>query len=107
MRRLTDDEVIRVLDRMIEQRRPARSLAEDSDAYMGYAALKTAVEAVRARQPTASTDLAAALQTAIDLAHRGKSGPGFEPGHLRSIAEMTIGKWPVIKHALTRSEGAL
>jgi hypothetical protein len=100
-RPLTDAETLVEIEALIEAYRWARS-DPDAPENKTYLALKATADDLRGRQANRIGEAQAELQKAIDAAAMTKTGLGYEIGHLRHIAEKTIGFWPSIRRALER-----
>lgn len=87
-----------VIEQLIER---YRELRNDPDDYT-HATLKAIADDIRA--PSKSSDTIDKLEKAIARAHIRKTTTGYATGSLQEVAELTIGRWPTIRHALESVE---
>lgn len=94
--RLTDEEQLEVVERLIEQER------ELGGTYTTISALRAIAKDIRARLPDGAGRALEALQRAIDVCVATKTSLGYDSGQIQRVGEELIGRWPVVKLALER-----
>lgn len=101
MKRITEDEKLGAVERLVEKWRPHRS-QPNSDEGIEYLALKAVAADLRARRDEKIQDGTRKLQEAIDRVEASRVQPGYDYGigQLRALAELTIGLWPLIRQSL-------
>lgn len=99
MIRMTDQEVLEEIDRLIDERRHARPEPNSPDG-RAYYALKAVAIDIRARQTDSISKAERILTGAVGVADRGRGPDGYDMGHLRLLAEAVMGRWPTIQQAL-------
>jgi len=104
MRPYTIEEKLSVVEFLIEQLRDSRH--ELGAPNRGrYLILKSVAADLRARIPGEPLAACFELDEAIRAADASKTVPlGYEIGKLRRIAEILIGRWPVVRQALEKFE---
>lgn len=99
MERLTDEEVLEEVDRLVDAHRHARPEPNSQDGHT-YRVLKAIAVDIRARQTDSISKAERVLSGAVGVAERGKTEDGYDMGHLRLLAEAVMGRWPTIRQAL-------
>lgn len=99
MERLTDEDVLEEVDRLIDLHRHARPEPNSQDGHT-YRVLKAIAVDIRARQTDAISKAEHILTGAVGVAERGRGPDGYEMGHMRMLAEAVMGRWPTIQQAL-------
>ena len=90
---------IKAAERLIEDLRWSRNDPMVPE-FTTYWVMKAVASDLRARQRHVKLQALDDLQHAIDMAHASKIRPGYEMGKLQHLAELLIGKWPVVRQAL-------
>jgi len=99
----TKQEKIEVVEHFITQWRPARSSSIEGERDT-YLILKAIAADLRADAPGRASDTALKIEKEIANAERRKTPSGYEPGSLRAVAELVIGRWKTIRAALEHFE---
>lgn len=96
----TDREKLEVIEHFIEQWRPAQNIRGERDVFL---ILKEIADEIRAREPQRAIETIVKLERAIGNAKKNRKRVlGYEPGNLREIAELVIGRWSTVRQALEK-----
>lgn len=106
VRRLTDEEQLTELERMIELLRPFRDQPTQPE-HRSWLALRSAAGDLRARTAVAIGDTRRELEPAMDRLFDSKSALGYETNRMRAVAQIIAARWPTIKQVLTLFEEAV
>lgn len=99
---ITAEQKLRVVEAMIHQCRGANEFGTLAREW--HAVLKAIADDIRA--PSKQNDTLIRLERAIRNAEERRAelqSKHWQPGNLQEIAELTIGRWPTIKHALEKT----
>lgn len=103
--RLSDDEQLAELERMIELLRPFRDQPTQPE-HRSYLTLKSAAADLRGRQAEAIGATLRELEPAIERLFDSKSALGYETNRMRAVAQIVAAHWATIKQALPFFEDA-
>lgn len=99
MKRLTDDEVLAELERMIELLRSFRSQPTTPE-HLSWLTLRAAAADLRARQAVVIGLTRSELEPAIERMYASRTGLGYDMNRMHAVAQTVAAHWRTIKQAL-------
>jgi hypothetical protein len=93
-----------VIEALCEEYRSARN-DFGSPEHQALLVLRSVADDLRGRLPETRNTVLRNLEKEVTAAKNGKLSDGYQPGHLRAVAEVVLGSMSTIRFALDKFKG--